>query len=159
MLNIKRTLLISLLLFHKFSFAAGEVLTVVQDMNFGETVPRAGSCVMDVITSNITPASLCVSNGILGIYTITATANTNIEIKAISTVGDVNGFILEPTIRLTNNLGDEATNLNPDTYIDFSTGSDGLITVYMAGTLTFPGGSASGSSQSLSAELEFTEDP
>ncbi|GHB63118.1 hypothetical protein GCM10008107_10270 [Psychrosphaera saromensis] len=159
MLNIKRTLLISLLLLPKLSFAAGEVLTVVQDINFGETVPSSGSCEMDVITGEITPANLCVSDGVLGIYTITATANTNIEIKAISTVGDVNGFILEPTIRLTNNLGDEATNLNPDTYIDFSTGSDGLITVYMAGTLTFPGGSASGSSQSLSAELEFTEDP
>jgi hypothetical protein len=159
LLNIKRTLLISLLLFSKFIFAAGEVLTVVQDINFGETSPRAGSCVMDVITGDITPATLCVSDGTLGIYTITATANTNVEIKAISTVGDVNGFILEPTLRLTNNLAEEATNLNPDTYIAFITGSDGLITVYMAGTLTFPSGLASGSSQTLSAELEFTEDP
>jgi len=159
LLNIKRILILSVFLLPNFSFAAGEILTPVQTMSFGETVPKSGSCVMDVVTGNITPASLCVSSGVLGIYTITATANTNIEIKGISTVGDPNGFVLEPTLRLTNNLGDEATNLVPDTYIDFSTGSDGLITVYIGGTLTFPGGLSGGSSHSLQASLEFTEDP
>lgn len=159
MLNIKRSLLVSLLLLPKFSFAAGEVLTVVQNINFGEIVPKSGSCEMDVITGDITPASLCVSDGVLGIYTITATANTNVKIKGISTVGNPDGFTLEPTLRLTNNLSDEATNLTPDTYITFSTGSDGIITVYMAGTLTFPAGLAHGTTQSLINDLEFTEDP
>ena len=99
------------------------------------------------------------SAGVLGEYTITATANTTVRIRAISTVGHPQGFILEPTLRLTNNLAASAVNLSPDTDIDFDTGTDGIINVYMGGTITFPGGLTAGSSHSFNATLEFNEVP
>lgn len=139
--------------------AAGEVLTVIQNIDFGETVPKAGSCVLDPVSGNLTPTNLCVTGGVVGEYTITATPNTTVRIKAITGTREPQGFMLEPTIRLTNNLGANATNYNPDTYIDFNTGSDGIINVYLGGTLTFPGGLITGTSQSFNASLEFTEVP
>lgn len=159
MLNVKSIIFAALFLSSNFSFAAGEVLSVITPINFGETVPKAGSCVLNPVNGNLTPKNLCVSAGVLGEYTITATANTTVRIKAISTSGHPQGFILEPTLRLTNNLGADSTNLSADTYIDFDTGSDGVITVYMGGTLTFPGGLAHGSSHSFNASLEYTEVP
>lgn len=146
-----------MLLAPNLSQAAGETLTIVNNINFGEVVPKAGSCIMNPANGNVSPATTCVSGSVLGEYTITATPNTIVRIRAVSTVGHPQGFVLEPTMRLTNNLGGDSYNLLPDTDIDFSTGSDGNITVYLGGTFTFPGGLAFGSSHNFNVTLVFNE--
>lgn len=139
------------------SFSAGEILTVIRVTDFGYVVPTGGSCVMNPVNGEITPASLCVGPGALGEYTVTATPNTIVRIRAIPTVAGPPGKVFEPTLHLTNNLGSSATNLVSDTDIDFSTGSDGIITVYMGGTLTFTAGFLLGSSHNVSSSLRFNE--
>lgn len=157
MLNIKFATVALLVLVPRLAFAAGEILTVINPTDFGDVVPVGGSCVMDPITGNITPASLCIGPGTLGEYTITATPSTTVRIRATANSGGPLDKIFEPTLYLTNNLGHNATNLISGTDVDFDTGTDGIITVYIGGTLTFPAGLLFSSNHTVNTTLEFNE--
>ena len=155
MLNVKGLLLtVSLVISSQLNAAT---ISEITQVNFGDVVPKAGSCVMNPTTAGITPSTLCTTTGTLGVITISSTANTTIRVRAISTLVAPYNLTFEPTIRLTNDQGDSAIHSIPGTYINFDTGNDGLITVYASGTLGFPGNLNFGTSYSVTFDLQAIE--
>lgn len=117
---------------------AQSTIIIVQDIEFGKTVPRASTCTIHPVTGVLTsPDDTCFSPYQNGQYRISGNPHTTYEIKLVTGTYPAHGLTFTPTGRFVNNQGDDQTNFIADTFINFDTGSDGIINIYVGGTLQF----------------------
>jgi len=136
--------------------AVEEFIQEQKTTSFGQTIPRIGSCELNPFTSAITsPQSICISDHVLGHYKIFGDANQMLKV-ILHKVDDVpQGIFFSPKGRLTNNLGDDisAPISGATTWIQI--GSDGVLNIYVGGTLTLTQVQNSSTAIVLQYNIEF----
>lgn len=110
----------------------------VQAVYFGSVITRLGSCEMDAITGTITSSgNICIGSESLGHYRIFGDPSELQEIK-LNVVSDLpRGIVFSPKGRLVNNFGDDMLAPIAGLGYNIRIGSDGVLDIYIGGTLTF----------------------
>jgi len=146
---------IILLVFAEHVWGA-DAIVQIEALSFGDIVPKAGFCELDVADGSISsPDNMCLGNAELAHYRITSDPNINIIVR-LNMVDDVDqGLRFAPKARLTNDLG--TVTLAPiagaDTWM--MTGTDGIIDIYVGGTLTIFNSLAGLQAYNMTFDLEF----
>lgn len=126
------------------------------DIHFGELVPKSGFCEMAPSDGSLTsPTNMCLGPARLAHYRITADPNRNIRIRFSEIQNAGLGLLFQPTVRMENNLGLSTLWLFTNSETTVSSGSDGLIDIYVGGRLTTSNGLNSSDSYNLSFEVDF----
>ena len=157
MLNSSRSHLIAVFLLAIQTKAWGaDTIVQIDALSFGELVPKAGFCELDVADGSISsPDNMCLGSAELAHYRITSDPNINIIIR-LNMVDDIDqGLRFAPKARLTNDLG--TVTLAPiagaDTWM--MTGTDGVIDIFVGGTLTIFNSLAGLQAYNMTFDLEF----
>jgi hypothetical protein len=110
---------------------------------------------MDAVTGSITSSgNICIGSETLGHYRITGDPNEVQEIT-FSLVTDLSrGIQFAPKGRLVNNLGDDMLAPIAGAKYSIMLGSDGLLDIYVGGTLTFTKIQNNNSGISLNYDIE-----
>jgi hypothetical protein len=135
--------------------AIEEPIQQIQTVYFGSVITRLGSCEMDAVTGSITSSgNICIGSETLGHYRITGDPNEVQEIT-FSLVTDLSrGIQFAPKGRLVNNLGDDMLAPIAGAKYSIMLGSDGLLDIYVGGTLTFTKIQNNNSGISLNYDIE-----
>ena len=151
-----RSLGVVLTLLSPSLLARTDAIVQLNSLSFGQTVPKTGFCELDVSSSAISsPDNMCLGGAQVAHYQITSDPNTTIVIT-LNLADDVGqGLRFAPKARFENNLGDSSLNLIAGSDTWFSSGSDGIIDIYVGGTLTISNAPQGLESYTLSFDLEF----
>jgi len=137
--------------------ALAEWLQVQVTSSFGTVIPGIGNCTFNPITLVMSsPSDLCTGGETLGHIKIFGPANQMQKVKLLS-VDDVgNGIHFAPMGRLVNNLGDDisAPIAGSETWIRI--GSDGVLDIYVGGTLTLSQTRNGSSVFTVKYDVEYT---
>lgn len=129
------TLVLPLFCLHLQAHASS--VAQVDHLSFGELVPKSGFCELDPINGNLSsPDNMCLGNAQIAHYRISGTPNTQLIIRFEYSEDAAQGLSFAPKARLENDTG--ASRLAPIAGADtwFMTGTDGIIDLYVGGTLT-----------------------
>jgi hypothetical protein len=155
---LKRISLVIAMLFSNAKvFAVEASIQQIQAVFFGSVVTRAGSCEIDPISGDISsPENICIGSETLGHYRISGNASEMQVIKFNQVTDSSRGLHFAPKARLVNNLGDDmqAPIAGVETYIRL--GSDGIIDIYLGGTLTFSQAQNSNSPIVIFYDIDFS---
>ena len=157
MLNFRASTLGIFMLFQSVKvFAFADAIVQLDPLSFGEVVPKSGFCELDVADGSISsPDNMCLGNAQLAHYRITSDPNINIIVR-LNMVDDMDqGLRFAPKARLTNDIG--TVTLAPIAGADawMMTGTDGVINIYVGGTLTISTSLNGLQAYNLTYDLEF----
>lgn len=158
MLSYNRQWLGVLLLILSCSTSYASTVTQLDHLSFGELVPKAGFCELDPISGNISsPDNMCLGNAQIAHYQIQSTANTQLIVRFNYIEDAAQGLSFAPKARLENDLGTStlAPIAGSDTW--FMTGTDGVIDLYVGGTLTVSNALNGLNSYNLSFDIDVRE--
>ncbi|SFC25633.1 hypothetical protein [Pseudoalteromonas denitrificans] len=158
-LKIKVISFLSSVLFYPIpALALEEYIQQQKTISFGQTIPRIGSCELDPFTETMTsPQTICIDSHTLGHYKIFGDANLMLKI-ILHKVDDISGGVFfAPKGRLKNNLGDDVSAPISEAETWIRIGSDGILDIYVGGTLTLTKVQNSSSSITLQYNIEFNE--
>lgn len=142
------------------SLQADPTIAELTDIQFGELVPKSGYCELSPSDGSLTsPTNMCLGPAQLAHYRLTGDPNTDIRIRFNEIEDSSLGLFFQPTIYMENDLGTTQTWLFTNSYTTMSTGSDGLIDIYVGGRLTTSKGLNSLDSYQLSFEVDFEYAP
>jgi hypothetical protein len=158
----------SILMALVFSASAADrpYINLLQQLEFGELMGFTGSCSLDYDTKIVSDngGSLCpfsnVRYGEPGRYQIVANFNTDVEIVIASRASDGDGILYTPTgIYKVHGVDDIAISANTNQTI--SSGTTGVITIILGGTLSLTSNKALGSTYTVDIEqgIIFNEVP
>jgi len=119
------------------SLAVDESIVQVTAVYFGNMVNRTGSCSINATTGALTSGQvLCVNGHTLGHFRVIGDPNKGIKIKLKQGLNIPDGLTFNPEVRITNNLGLDVTNniAGTDTWVNI--GTDGLVSIYVGGSMT-----------------------
>jgi len=138
--------------------ALEEYIQEQKTLSYGRTVSRIGSCELDPFTELITsPQLICIDSQSLGHYKIFGDPNQMLKIT-LHKVDDIPGGIsFAPKGRLQNNLGDSILAPIAGTQTWIRIGSDGVLNIYVGGTLTLNQIQNTASPFVLQFNIEFNE--
>lgn len=125
-------------------------------INMGTVVPSTGNCTFDPITLVMSsPSDLCTGGEALGHAKIFGPANQMQKIKLHPMNDTDTGIRFDPKGRLVNNLGDDmsAPTAGGETWIRI--GSDGVLDIYIGGTLTLSQKLSSNFVASIEVDIEY----
>lgn len=140
------------------AYSVAGSITQQAQLSFGELVPKSGFCELDPINGNISsPDNMCLGNAQLAHYRIQSTPNTQLIVRFNYVEDGAQGLSFAPKARLVNDLN--ATSLSPIAGADtwFMTGTDGVIELYVGGTLTISNALSGLTSYNMSFDVEFRE--
>ena len=156
--NLKTVSLAVVMFFCNESALAIEArIQQMQAVFFGNVITRIGSCEMDPISGAISsPENICIGTETLGHYRIFGDPGELQVIKFNQVMDNSRGLHFAPKARLVNNLGDDmlAPIAGIETYINI--GSDGIIDIYLGGTLTFNQAQSSNSPIVIFYDIDFS---
>lgn len=116
--------------------AIEEHLIVKRGLSFGNVVPRVSSCSLDPGTLAMTsPSNACIGSNHVAEIELHGDANTIMRIEFFTGTNAPNNITYYPKVRLTNNLGGDVTTTVGASIINFSTGSDGKLTMLIGGQI------------------------
>jgi len=135
---IKKLIVVIVLLFSPIIAFAAPILSVINDISFGDVLGKTGSCELDAITTIIgnQTGSLCLYNqtGTPGRYLIVSSSNTIIRIRVNTKTNSGDGITFVPSgVYLV--TGEADVTLLPNTYQDIDTGSTGILEIKLGGVL------------------------
>jgi len=140
------------------ALAIDEWILQQQSLHFGEVIPIVGSCELNHTTSAVTsPGNICLGPGSRGHYRIYGDANQMMKVTLEQVIDIPEGIIFSPVGRLVNNLGDDliAAIAGAETWIRI--GSDGILDVYIGGTLNLSQPKNSATPYILQYDIKFVE--
>lgn len=131
-------------------------ITQLDQLSFGELVPKSGFCELDPVNSVISsPDNMCLGQAQLAHYRIQTTPNTQLIVNFEYVEDTAQGLSFAPKARLVNNLGNSTLALFAGADTWFLTGSDGIIDLYVGGTLTISNALVGLTSYSLSFDIDY----
>lgn len=136
---IKRYLVLAIVLISHRVMAAPFLVTVSQ-LDFGQTLPIAGSCEMDYLTGAITPLSgsqMCLptTEGTIAHYRIISAPNTDINITVYRRYSEnLDGVTFIPIGKLTSDVDD--FDIVTGQLFTVNSGSSGVIDIKYGGQFT-----------------------
>jgi hypothetical protein len=138
------------------SLAIEEWISQKQTVHFGVVIPIIGSCELDHTTSAVTsPGNICLGPGSRGHYQIHGDAN-QMMIVVLNQVIDIRrGITFNPVGRLVNDLGDDIAAPIAGTETWIRIGSDGILNVYVGGTLALSQAKSSSTPYILQYDISF----
>ena len=155
MKNNFKILMTSVLATLVFSASAAEpVISILQELEFGELMGFTGSCSLDYDTKIVSDngGSLCpfsdVRYGEPGQYLVTVDVNVDVEIVIASRVSDGDGIFYTPT-GVYRVFGEDDIPIIADQNQTVASGTTGVITIILGGTLTLTSNKALGSSYTV----------
>lgn len=143
-------------LFSAHCFARSDAIVQITALSFGDLVPKSGYCELDVVSSAISsPDDMCLGSQQLALYRITTDPNTTMIIRLDTADDNAQGFSFSPKARITNDLGTETLAPIAGSETWFDSGSDGVIDIYVGGTLTVTNSLSSLQSYTINFDIEF----
>ncbi|MFT7005712.1 MAG: hypothetical protein ACJAXJ_000211 [Colwellia sp.] len=129
-----------------------------QSLHFGYVIPIVGSCELDNTTSDVTsPGNICIGPGSRGHYQIHGDANQMMEVTLEQVIDIPKGITFNPIGRLVNNLGDDMAAPIAGIKTRIRIGSDGILDVYIGGTLNLSQPKNNATPYILQYDIEFVE--
>lgn len=138
------------------AIAWSDSIVQLNSLSFGQMVPKSGFCELDVSTDVVSsPDNMCLGGNQTAHYRITTDPNTTMIVTLHLADDIAQGLRFAPKARFENNLGSSTTNLIAGSDTWFTSGTDGIIDVYVGGTITISDSLQGLESYSLSFDLEF----
>ncbi|MCJ8294160.1 MAG: DUF4402 domain-containing protein [Colwellia sp.] len=138
------------------SLAIPEWISQKQSLHFGVVIPIIGSCSLDPTTSVVTsPGNICLGPGSRGHYQIYGDANQMLEVTLNQVFDIPEGINFNPVGRLVNNLGDDMTAPIAGIKTRIRIGSDGILDVYVGGSLNLSQPKNSATPYIVQYDIEF----
>ncbi|MGS2720624.1 hypothetical protein [Paraglaciecola aestuariivivens] len=129
-----------LILICKAGMAITPTFNIVQEIEFGTVLPTTGSCLMHPETGELFAFSgefICAisENSQIGIYTIIANPNKEIQVKFPPNLDDGTGTIFNPRVQMESDT-ERKYIVNNNNFVSIDSGASGVVNLYLGGELT-----------------------
>lgn len=164
-MNFKRRstlygLLICLSFYSSSSLAIPPTIQEITSITFGQLVPKSGFCELDPADGSLTTTNqTCIGNSQLAHYRITADPNTAIRIRFNQVIDSDEGLQFQPTARMENNLGANTLWYFTGSETTVTTGTDGILDIFVGGRLTINNGLSGTTGYQLNFDVDFRYPP